>query len=84
MASDYAFVVLAVVALGVMLMSSSVFAHPSFMLLSVLAPVFVASNDLTAASPSSHPRILRAIAMKRDKQEASLTHLGLHRLVGCV
>jgi hypothetical protein len=85
MASDYARVVLAVLALGVMLMSTSIFAHPSLMLLAVLAPVFVANNDLTATSPSSHSsRILRAIAPKRGKSQASLAHLGLHRLVGCV
>jgi hypothetical protein len=84
MASDYARVVLAVLALGVMLMSTSIFAHPSFMLLAVIAPVFVASNDLTAASPSSHSKTLRAIAPKRGKQQASLAHLSLHRLVGSV
>jgi hypothetical protein len=85
MASDYARVVLAVLALGVMLMSTSISAHPSFVLLAVLAPVIAASNDLTAASPSSHSsRILRAIAPKRGKQQASLALLSLHRLIGCV
>jgi len=75
---------MAILALGVMLMSTSVFAHPSFMLLAMLAPVIVASNDRLAASVSSHSSILRALAPRRDKQEASLAILGLHRPLGCV
>ena len=84
MASDHACVVLAVLALGAMLMSTFISAHPSLLLLAVLAPVLAKSNDLTAASFSSHSRILRAIAPRRGKQQASLAHLSLHHLVGCV
>ncbi|GAB7334287.1 hypothetical protein MBLNU13_g06320t1 [Cladosporium sp. NU13] len=84
MASDYARVVLAILVLGVMLMSTSIFVHPSFLLLAVLAPVFVANINWTAASPSSHSRILRTLAPKREKRNASLANLSLHRLVGCV
>ena len=83
-ASDYARVVLAVLALGVMLMSTSIFAHPSFLLLAVLAPVFAATDNWTAAPASSPSRILRTLAPKREKRNASLANLGLHRLVGCV
>ena len=83
-ASDYARIVMAVLALGVMLISTSISVHPSFLLLAVLAPVIVASNDCTAASTSGHPRILRALAPKREKQQASLAYLSLHRPLGCV
>ncbi|KAM0700870.1 hypothetical protein Q7P35_012592 [Cladosporium inversicolor] len=69
MASDYARVVLAVLALGVMLMSTSIFAHPSFMLLAVLAPVLVTSKDLTAASPGLHSKILRGTAPRRESKK---------------
>jgi hypothetical protein len=84
MASDYARVVLAVLALGVMLMSTSIFAHPSFLLLAVLPSVLAASHNWTASPASSHSKFLRALAPKREKRNAYLANLSLHRLVGCV
>lgn len=84
MASDYARVVLAVIALGVVLMSTSILAHPSFLLLAVLPSVLAASHNWTAATASSHSTILRALAPKREKRNAPLANLSLHRLVGCV
>lgn len=85
-ASDHARILMAAIALGVMLMltSTSISAHPSFVLLALLAPVTVVSNDSTAAPDRTPSRILRAITPKRGNQRASLARLSLHRLLRCV
>jgi hypothetical protein len=82
-------VAMVVLALGAMLlisMSTSIFAHPSFPLLAILTPFFVACTDwTTAALPSSGSRALRAVlGAKREQQQGSLALLGLRRPLGCV
>lgn len=83
-AYDLARVALAIFALGVMLMSTSIFAHTSFLLLAIVAPVFVALDDWSASSPSPLSRAHRALTLKREKQQASLARFSLHRPLGCV
>jgi hypothetical protein len=82
----YAFIriTMAILVLGVMLMSTSVFAHPSLLLLAMLAPVSVALGDQTARSSSLLSRAHDAFASRRAKHQPSLARFCLHRPLGCV
>jgi hypothetical protein len=82
----YAFarIAMAILVLGVMLMSTSVFAHPSLLLLAILAPVSVAFDNRTAGSSSLLSRVHHAFASKRAKHEPSLARFSLHRPLGCM
>jgi hypothetical protein len=77
-------IAMAILMLGVMFMSTSVFAHRSLLLLAILAPVSVALGDWTAGSSSLLPRAQHAFASKRAKHELSLARFSLHRPLGCV
>jgi hypothetical protein len=80
----YAFarIAMAILALGVLLMLTSVFARPSLLLLAILAPVSVAFGDRTAVSLLS--RAHGAFASKRAKHQLSLVRFGLLRPLGGV
>jgi hypothetical protein len=80
----FARIAMAILVLGVMFMSTSVFAHRSLLLLAILAPVSVAFGDWTAGSSSLLPRAQHAFASKRAKHELSLARFSLHRPLGCV
>lgn len=102
MAHVVACIAIAILALGVMLTSTSTltFANPSFLLLAILIPAFVASKNNNAASPNLQSRILRTLTSKRPESQAKipdsfscanagkkqgpLTRFGLHRPLGCV
>jgi hypothetical protein len=80
-------VAMVVLALGAMLlisMSTSIFAHPSFPLLAILTPFFVACTDwTTAALPSSGSRALRAVLGAKREQALSRCSVGAVRWGVC-
>lgn len=65
-------IAIAILALGVVLTSTSTtaFANPSLVLLAIFAPAFVASNKNTANSPNLQSRIFRALTSKRPASQA--------------
>jgi hypothetical protein len=87
-ASAFARIAMAILALGTLLMATSAFAHPSFLLLAILAPVSVVFADRTAASSSLISRARGAFASKRAEHQhqlsLSLARFGLRRPLGCV
>lgn len=79
-------IALAILAISAVMMSTSTFALPSFMLLAFVSSSssFVHSS-WTPSSPSLRSTAQRILSSKQEKHQASLDRLStLHRPVGCV